>query len=205
MNKLIRFIQNYLIVSLPFVIACMVWSTLLPEERFLPEAPLILKILWTLLSINLMGWFAVLILFLTLLVVAPNIREKTLWRLANLKERDEREQAITGKASRVTYISTLSLTLFFLFFSICSFKVTSLPKGHEMDAHQSRRVNINFHFSFLNKAKEDIAVHKIPIEEKVLFDSEKIILSTSAILLILLCWQLSAFNITARKALRGSA
>jgi hypothetical protein len=203
-NKLVRFIQNYLIVGLPFVIACMVWSSFLPEEQFLPEAPLFLKILWNTLSFNLMAWFAVLILFLTFMVVAPNIREKTLWRLANLKERDEREQAITGKASRVSYISTLSLTLFFLFFSMFSLKISSLPKGDGWP-HESRQVSIGLHFSFLNQAKEDIAVHKAPIEEKVIFDSKKINLSSSAILLILLCWQLSAFNITARKALRGNA
>lgn len=205
MNKLIRFIQNYLIVSLPFVIVCMVWSTLLPEEKFLPEASLFLKILWNILSFNLMAWFAVLIMFLTLMVVAPNIREKTLRRLANLKERDEREQAITGKASRVSYISTLSLTLFFLFFSMFSLRVTDLPKEHKLGAQKSREINISLHFSFLNQAKEGYVAQITAEDRKVLFDSKNIDLSTSAILLILLCWQLSAFNITARKALCGTA
>lgn len=122
MNKLIRFIQNYLIIALPFVIACMIWSTVSPEEQFLAEASTLTTMIWNALSINLMGWFAILVLFLTLSVIAPSIREKTLRRLANLKERDEREQYITGQASRAAYISTLSLTLFFLFFSIFSLK-----------------------------------------------------------------------------------
>ena len=80
MNKLIRFIQNYLIIALPFVIACMIWSTVSLEEQFLAETPALTKIVWGILSINLMCWFAVLVLFLTLSVIAPSIREKTLPR-----------------------------------------------------------------------------------------------------------------------------
>ena len=205
MNKLIRFIQNYLIIALPFVIACMIWSTVSPEEQFLAEASALTKIVWEVLSINLMCWFAVLVLFLTLSVLAPSIREKTLRRLANLKERDEREQYITGQASRAAYISTLSLTLFFLFFSIFSLKISSLPNEQTSDGHQPTTVNISFHFSLLNRTEiENRNTVATPIAEKVLFDSENWSFSTPAILLILLCWQLLVFNVTARQALRSN-
>lgn len=208
MNKVIRFVQNYLIIALPFVIACMVWSTLLPEERSWPHTAI--KILWDVLGINLMSWFAVLMVFLTSTVLFPSVREKTLQRLGQLKERDEREQAITGKASRFTYISTLSLTLFFLFFSVISLKVTSLPKEPGMNkdpSRPSRRVSISAHFNLLKQEQayhEGIGAMETSAAEKVLIDSNRIALSTPAILLVLLCWQLSAFNMTTRRTFSAS-
>src|SRR3990167_10072027 len=109
MNKVSRFIQNYLIFGFPFVLACMIWETIQPDIQFERSTSLITKALWEILSWNLMLWFGFLILFLIFVVIIPSIRERTLRRLANLQERDEREEYISGKASRVAYISTLSL------------------------------------------------------------------------------------------------
>jgi hypothetical protein len=49
-------------------------------------------------------------------------------------------------------------------------------------------------YSFLNKNKNEEKS-----DEKIIFDSENIALSSSSILLILLSWQLLMFNYTARK------
>lgn len=193
MNKVIRFIQNYLILGLPFVVVCMVWETIYPEIEFVESSSMFTKFLWETLACNLMLWFIVLILFLFSLVVLPSIREKTLRRLANLKERDEREQYITGKASRAAYIATLSLMLFFLFFSMFTLNIYSVPKEQAIAGHR-HRATINFGFSLHN----NFAIKKIP-EEKILFDSKDISLSNPAMILILLSWQLLVFNFTARK------
>src|SRR5262245_19232233 len=109
MNKTMRILQNYLIYALPLVITCMIWSTFNQKSK---SNFFLVRGLWEILSWNLMAWFAILIVFLALLVIFPAVRERTLKRLANLKERDEREQYITGKASRSAYIATLSLLIF---------------------------------------------------------------------------------------------
>ncbi len=93
------------------------------EDENLTGNSVIAKILWEILSWNLMLWFLILILFLILLVAFPTVREKTLKRLANLKDSDEREECITGKASKTAYISTLSLMMLFLLFSIFTLNV----------------------------------------------------------------------------------
>lgn len=192
MNKITRFIQNYLIFGLPFVIACMVWETIQPEIQF-GSTSFIINALWEAFSWNLMLWFVFLILFLIILIIMPNIREKTLKRLANLKERDEREEYITGKAARVAYISTLSLMIFFLFFSIFHLNISKVSKDNSLSNHRYS-VHINLGFSLLNK-------HKIEKnnEEQVVFDSSDISLSNSATIFILLCWQLLIFNLASRK------
>jgi hypothetical protein len=189
MNKTIRIIQNYLIYALPFVIACMVWGSLSPKNTsFFVEA------LWQIMSWNLMLWFVVLIVFLGLLVIFPSAREKTLKRLANLKERDEREQYITGKASRSAYIATLSLLLFLFFFSIFSVRIARIPKSQAING-KTKSISISLGFHLLNKPP----VVTNSDNRQILFDSKNIPLSNSAMLLILILWLLLTFNITARR------
>lgn len=191
-NKIVRFIQNYLLFALPFVIAFMVWDTIRPEND-LANSTAIIQTLRHLLILNMILWFAVLILFLVSLVAIPSIREKTLKRLANIKERDEREQYITGKAARSTYISMLSLMLFLLFFSIFSVNLSRLPEN-QAPPHHRLNLSIGLGFSLLNKSETE----KIP-GEKLIFGTKNISLSNSTIILILLCWQLLTFNIAARR------
>lgn len=193
MNKTIRCIQSYLIIALPFVIACMVWGTMSPESVILKDATFLTKAAWETLSWNLMLWFTVLILFLILLVIVPSAGEKTLKRLANLKERDEREEYITGRASRATYVSTLSLMILFLFFSVFTLNIYRAPESQAVNGKRGT-VTIGLHFNLLDQAK----VEKSPAGE-ILFESKEIPLSKSAIILIFLSWQLLSFNLTARK------
>ena len=194
MNKAIRYIQSYLICTLPFVFACMAWGTIRAENEILKDASFLTKASWELLSWNLMLWFSVLILFLVLLVVWPEAREKTLKRLANLKERDEREQYITGKASRTAYISTLGLLVFFLFFSVFSLNIYRLPESEAING-KTGTVSIGLGFSLLDKPR----IETSPIAGKALFQSRDIALSKTAIILVLLFWHLGSFNFTSRR------
>lgn len=194
MTKTIRLTQTYLIYALPFVLACMAWGTISPEKEILANASFLTKALWEVLSWNLMLWFTVLILFLIMLIASSEAREKTLKRLANLKERDEREQYITGKASRTAYISTLSVLVFFLFFSIFSLNIYRLPESEAVNG-KTGTVAIGLQFNLLDKPH----VETNQTTGQVIFESKDISLSKTAILLILILWQLAAFNITARR------
>jgi hypothetical protein len=91
MNRAIRLLQNYLVLALPPVLACIIWEATQPSIQFPQSAPLAERWLWEALAWNLMLWFSALPLFLILLMAAPSAREKTLKRLANLKDEDERE------------------------------------------------------------------------------------------------------------------
>lgn len=194
MNKITRITQTYLIYALPFVLVCMAWGTIGLEKEILANASFFTKAIWEVLSWNLMLWFAVLIIFLVLLVASREAREKTLKRLANLKERDEREQYITGKASRTAYISTLSLLVFFLFFSIFSLNIHRLPESEAING-KTGTVAIGLQFNLLDKPR----VETNQTTGQVIFESKDIPLSKTAILLVLILWQLAAFNLTARK------
>lgn len=183
MNKVMKYIQVYLILGFPFVVTCMIWSTVNPQMVTMVGFSL-KQLAWQVLSYNLMFWFCMLILFLISLIALPTVREKTLCSLANIKERDEREEYITGKAARSAYISSLGLLIFLLFFSIFSVNINYSP---ENPVGKQKTLQIGLGFSlFENKSEAKL-------------DSTEYSLSKTSILLILLAWQVVAFNLAARK------
>jgi hypothetical protein len=128
------------------------------------------------------------------LVIFPEFRERTLRRLANLQERDEREEYITGKAARASYVATLSLTLLFLFFSMTSFHYARLEQTDPSKPKHS--VSVSFGYSFFTNSEAD---QKMAQGVQPIFDSPKYALSGSTLMLMLLGWQLLIFNLSARK------
>lgn len=193
MNKAIRIIQNYLVYASPFILACLTWGSFKKESEILLGANFFTKIAWELLSWNLVLWFAALIVFLISLVFFADARERTLKRLANLKERDEREEQITGKAARAAYISTLSLLILLFFVSIFSIQIQKIPESEAANG-RTGTLSIGLGFSLLDERKSEVSTPAGQI-----FETKDIPLSKSTILLIIIVWQLLIFNLTAKK------
>lgn len=195
MNKSFRYLQNYLLFGLPFVLACMLWSSLRVEANIVSGKSDLVRALWEVLSWNLMLWFLALITFFVLLVVKSDFRDLTLKRIANIKDRDEREDLITGKASKHAYVSTLSILILLLFSSIFTIDIRRLPSEQSING-KTGTLSIGFHFEFFDQPK--IEQDK---EGQVLFESKDLPLTKSAILLCVLIWQIAAYNINVRREL----
>src|SRR3990167_930953 len=189
--------QNYLLYGFLFVIALFIWSAgiaYFSPLSVISNSNFIIRILHELLSYNLMFWFLTLVLYMVFLVVIPSVRDKTLRRLANLKERDEREEYITGKAARASYIATLSLTIFFLFFSLININLYTFPKTDPQKPGHAVGVGIDYSF-FSNPIIEKSS----DVQANTIFDSREFSLSSSTLLLVFLGWQLFVFNLVARR------
>lgn len=193
MKKTIRWMQNYLLYALPFVLICMGWQTIQPETTILTNANLLIKMIWEVLAWNLILWFVTLTLFLIFLVVIPEAREKTLTRLANLKERDEREQLITGRAARSAYISTISVLILLLFMSIFSFNMYRVPQEDAVNG-KTGFISIGLSFDLL-----DEPIGETKSRGNTIIESHSIPLSKTAIILGLIIWQLAVFSFSARR------
>ncbi len=194
MNKVIAAIQNYLIFAFPLVLICMAWSSL--DSTAGESSSFVLQALWEVLSWNLMLWFLVLIVFLSMLILIPHVREKTLKRLANIKDKDEREEFITGKAARASYISTLSLLILLLFFSIFNLNIHRVPESQAING-KTGSLSIGLNFDLFDSKAKSLS----PPNSEVLFESKDIPLSKSALLLLVLVWQVSTFRIVSQKEL----
>lgn len=194
MNKTLKLLQNYLLLSFPFVLIPIAISQgYLFSPAILNSNNILLKIITNGLVINLMLWILALAAYLLLLLLSTEVRNKTLARLANLKERDEREEYITGKAARATYLATLSLTLFLLFISMLNVNLSSIEKT--APGQPGHSISLGLGYSVFTKTAEK-PEHS---ELHPIFDTVQYKLSTETILLLMLGWQLVIFNLTARK------
>lgn len=197
MNKICRCMQNYLLYGFLLVIVLFIWSAgiaYFSPLSVITNSNFIIRILHELLSYNLMLWFLTLVLYMFFLIVIPSVRDKTLRRLANLQERDEREEYITGKAARASYIATLSLTLFFLFFSLININLSTLSKSDPQKPRHA--VGIGIYYSFFSKP---VIEKPSDVQANTIFDSREFSLSSSTLLIIFLGCQLFVFNLVARR------
>jgi hypothetical protein len=98
-----------------------------------------------------------------------------------------------GLAARRSFVSTTCLLIFLFFLSCFTLSVARLP-DHTVDGKKSS-LSIGFQFSGMDpKTTTD---H----DGKVVYEHQDIPLSKSAILLIVLVWQVSVFRHTARREL----
>lgn len=194
MKKLNHYIQNYLVFSSPLVFTVMIWAGLVTSEKeILNSGSLLTKIIWELLSWNLILWFVTLIIFLVMIIFLTSTREQVMRRLANIQERDEREIFITGQASRKTFISTLGILIVLLFLSIFNFNIRKLPADEIVDG-RAKRLSITLNFKALDESKIERNSNG-----EILLESKEIPLSKSSILLSLILWQIVSFRMSSRK------
>jgi hypothetical protein len=167
MKKIMPILQNYLIFSFPFVLAIAIWGDFQPFTEIENNSSLLIRLLWEVGSWNLITWFVLLIVFLICLVVYPQVQEQTLKRIANLKERDEREEYLTGRASRSSYLSMMSVLIFLLFISILQVKVKHVPENEVINGkHKIVSIGLGLKLIDETQPKQDSA-------GQVLFQPEK--------------------------------
>lgn len=193
MNQVNRWLQNYLVFSLPFVVVCAIWGSIQSDREIQMNGSFVAKAGWEVLSWNLMIWFLCLVVFLILMVFVPSTRDMVIRRIANIKERDEREVYITGQASKKAFTTTLSALIFLFFVSIFTFNISTISP-EEMVNNRSKSLSLGFNFNLTDdpKTERDHA-------GQIIVESKDIPLSKSAILLLLIACQISVFGLSARK------
>jgi hypothetical protein len=190
MNRFFKILQTYLIWGLPAVLTIMAWGSFQDEDQV---QNVMLHGVWAVLGWNIMLWFVALIVYLLLLVVVPRFREQTLTRLAQIRERDEREEYITGRAARKSYISTLSFLVFLFFLSAFTF---SVKKELDPQGKHTGTVSLGLQFHLFEKKTVETS------KDGVILESSDLPITKSAILLSVLIWQVLSFAIPARRQSR---
>lgn len=146
-----------------------------------------------------MLWFLGIIIYLCLLLFTKEAREKTLSRLTQIHERDERESYITGQASRTAFLSTISLLIFLLFFSVFTVNIYKLPQEQAVSG-KTGTLALGLQFNlFENKPS------KVETEgSEVIFESRDLPITKTGLLLLLVIWQVGVFKLSARKQQIGA-
>ena len=164
------------------------------ENKIAPILPgfymfsLVYALFWTLIT-----------LFLTIaMFFSGRLRTDVLSKLSGIKERDEREVQIAGKALKSTYLSTMTILLFLLIISL--FNIQIEKKSVDSIEPGELRNSVKIHLGF------KIIDHNAVITQKEgydkYFDLNDLPISSSSLIIILMLWQIFTYRHITRRALK---
>lgn len=198
--KINMWISKYLIISIPFVIATILWALPLINGNEFHEPK---SLLWDIAGWHFVTWFLLVVYSIVSLVFWSAFREKVLTILTFSKERDERESYISGRASKATFYSTLAILILFFFLSGLHLHIYRKPKEDAIDGKRGT-ITIGFSFSFVNSAtKKDYEVFDQKKNEKILV-LDGIPFTQESILLFLILYHITSYHIFTRRRLEDA-
>jgi len=200
MSKIDKYLIKYVIWSLPAVVILLIWGSI-GDPDVLSGSEGITRFFWDTLGWVFMIW-VVISFYLTLKTVfSQKFRDHFLSKIARIKERDEREEVISGHAAKFAFLSTLAMLLFFLFLSIFTFTIGKYPE--ELTKKDDKRGYISLGMEFkpydLEKAKEE----SVGKDGKIIVNYSDLPLTKAGLLLFLILWQIGCYHYIARRELRS--
>lgn len=191
--KINSYISKFLLYSIPIILIVLVWASFQNQQQVLDMNNSIIYFVWNLISIYFLVWFFFLIYFLIVLVFSRQFRENILIKFSGIKERDERETYINGKACKSTFFSTIAILLLLLFLTVVNIQVIHLSPENAID-NKRRQISISLSLKFFNfdsKQKKDkngtiLSIHKLP-------------LTTEATIILIILWQILSYHYFSRK------
>jgi hypothetical protein len=155
--------------------------------------------------LNLLNSFAGLVfaLWMTLslylsvrLMVSEPFRDQVLARLTFIRERDEREAILTGKATRTTFLTSLAILIFLFCLSCFQVSIYRLPPERAVDG-KTGMVTLGLGFNLLEHSKQDRP--RETIEKKDIFSYNGLPVSSTTVILMLIVWQIISYNYSMRR------
>jgi len=159
-----------------------------------------LKILYNFSGLTLALWMLLSIYLSARLMVSGSFRNKVLAKITFIREGDEREVMLTGKATKTAFLTSLAILIFLFFLSCFQFSFYRVPPEKAIDG-KTRVVSLSFDFNLLEsskKAKPDETVQKTDI-----FSYTRLPLSSTAVILLLIIWQIICYNYSMQRLIRN--
>ena len=158
-----------------------------------------LKLLNSLAGLTLGLWMLLSIYLSCRLLVSASLRNKVLARLTFIREADEREAMLTGKATRTTFLTSLAILIFLFCFSCFQVSLYRVPPEKAVDG-KTRMLTLGLGFKLLESpqpAAADKALQKTDI-----FSYTGLPLSSTAVILLLIIWQIISYNYSMQRLIR---
>lgn len=187
-----RFICWYALLAAPVVIAFSRWADGARPQSFLGYI------------MNNAGfvWVLSLCYIIAALVFYKWFREGLLARLSGFRERDEREQRVTGDVAKAAFLLTLAVEIAFLALSMTSFEIVRRADGHGV-------LNVGMGLSsaqtdlFAPNPEPAISVYLLP-DGATIMKARLLPPVVGGVMLLLLFLQLLAFRLFARRGYGGA-
>lgn len=141
-------------------------------------------------------WMSLSLYLSVRLMVSGLFRDRVLAKLTFIRERDERESILTGKATRTTFLTSLAILIFLFCLSCFQVSIYRLPQERAVDG-KTGMVSLGLGFNFLEHSKQDKP--RETIEKKDIFSYTGLPVSNTTVILTLIAWQIISYNYSMRR------
>jgi hypothetical protein len=141
-------------------------------------------------------WMILAIYLSIRLLVSGGFRDKVLAKLTFIRERDEREVVLTGKAARTTLLTSIAILIFLFCFSCFQVSIYRVPPEKAIDG-KTGMLSLGFGFKMLESSEQNTPDHTM--QKQDIFSYKGLPISSSTIILILIIWQIISYNYSMRR------
>ncbi len=133
------------------------------------------------------------------LIVSGPFRDQVIARITFRRERDEREAMLTGKATRITFLTSLAFLVLLFCLSCFQVSVYRVPPEKAVNG-KTGFLTLGLSFSFLDQAKH--VPTKDALERRNIFSYQGLPVSNATIILALIAWHILSYNYFMRRLMR---
>lgn len=197
MNLFKKIVIGFVFYTFPLAIVGFLFIGLY-ENSIIPHIKPYITGLYAITLVHAVFWTLIVLLLTIAMFFSKRLRNDVLSKLSGMKERDEREVQIVGKALKSTYLSTMTILLFLLIISL--FNIYIEKKSVDSVEPGQLRNSVSIHLGF------DIIDHHAFIREKEgyeeYFEINDLPISSSTLIIILMLWQIFSYLHVTRRSLK---
>ena len=159
-----------------------------------------LKLLNNFAGLILGSWMLLAVYLSVRLLVSGSFRNKVLAKLTFIREGDEREMMLTGKATKITFLTSLAILIFLFCLSCFQISIYQVPPDKAIDG-KTRMLTLGVGFKLLENPPPAAADQTL--QKKDIFSYTGLPVSSTAVILLLIIWQIISYNYSMRQLMRN--
>lgn len=199
MKRLDSILLKVLLYGLPLVIILAIFSYCYGLGIF-NQATGNVKLLYNFAGLIFALWMMLSIYLSVRLMVSGSFRNKVLAKLTFIREGDEREVILTGKATKTTFLTSLAVLIFLFCLSCFQVSVYRVPPEKAVDG-KTGMVSLGFGFHLLESSKQAPPDEKMQKTDK--FSYTGLPVSSTTVILMLIIWQIICFNYSMQQLIKN--
>ena len=144
-------------------------------------------------------WMTLSIYLSVRLMVSGPFRDQVITKITFIRERDEREAILTGKATKTTFLTSLAFLILLFCLSCFQVSVYRVPPEKAVDG-KTGFVSLGVGFSLLEHGQQDRP--EDTTQRKDIFSYRGLPISSATIILMLIIWQIISYNYSMRRLMK---
>jgi hypothetical protein len=141
-------------------------------------------------------WMMVSLYLSVRLMVSGPFRDQVIAKLTLIRERDEREALLTGKATRTTFLTSIAILILLFCLSCFQVSIYRVPPERAVDG-KTGIVSLGLGFNLLERSEQ--VRPEDTIEKKDIFSYTGLPVSSTTVILMLIVWQIISYNYSMRR------